>query len=611
MDRREFLSRGGAGAALLSVAASASAQTGSGPAGVQAILDITAFGIVAGDDRALAVSNSKAVERLLAYLLANVPNPEIRGTAAIKIAVPHGRFRFAEPWVIKQALWIEGQSNSHRFGYATWFDFDKGGFELHGPGTNRAGVETPPTTGASGFRIENLYCSSRAATGTGHHGLHAVTRGDIVRCTFALFPGDGIRIESQTGFGASNNNANGTRILYCQCGGNGGSGIHLLNGDANCIVTQACDLHGNGEFGIFDNGFLSNHHIGHHAEGNGLGRVHQGHKIGPVGSCCTYPYPAWAAGTAIPVATPHGTYRASAGKLYHLLSPGPGSTANAPTHENSAGVVEADGYEWAYAGTTLYRNYHVAIGKTKEASTTPPGTDPDVWIPFEFANGPIPGMPLWTRGMTWKMGGSYCGNSAAGETVWEACYSEGSQPPAQIRSPQIWVGGQSVPSSWSTCVQVRSYFGAIDNPNGLHSEKPAYNGQPLVAEFGTDLTNGRFMTVRHPTRHPNAFLGTVDLDLSFQLDEVATFASFTGANTAFTGGRSAPQPGVVNIPRLFVGTGASARAIDYGSGPPTAGHHAAGELVYNIAPKPGGKVGWVCTAAGTPGTWKAFGEIEP
>lgn len=34
-----------------------------------------------------------------------------------------------------------------------------------------------------------------------------------------------------------------------------------------------------------------------------------------------------------------------------------------------------------------------------------------------------------------------------------------------------------------------------------------------------------------------------------------------------------------------------------------------GDIVYNTAPSPGGYIGWVCTAAGNPGTWKRFGVI--
>lgn len=614
MDRREFLATTGTGAALLSLSTSAAAQTGPagpGPTAGRAVLDITDFGIVAGNEDRLAVSNSAAADRLLAHLLANNPTPGLPGTAAIRVTAPAGHFRFARPWVVKCALWLEGQSNSHRWGYATHFDFDTGGFQFHGPSTNAGGLEARPGTTASGWRLENLYCSSRAATGTGHHGLHAVVRGDVVRCTFEEFPGDGIRIESQTGFGARNNNANGTRILFCQCGGNGGSGIHLLNGDSNCVITQACDLAANGEFGLFDNAFLSNHHIGHHVEGNGLGLVYEGHKIGPVGSCCTMLIPAWQAGAAYAVINPDGNYRRSAGRLYLLLRAGAGKTANAPAHQKPAGAEEADGYVWSFQGTATHRRYHTTIDRLAAASATVPGTDPSVWVPFEFSNGVSKGIPLWAPGMTWKNGGSYCGNSQAAQTVWEACYGEGGQPPAQLRSPHVWIGGQGGVSRWSAGVEMRNQFGALSNPGGFLAEKPFYNGQNCTATFGTVLGSGVWMTLGHETRFPTRFFGTVDLDISFTLLNTATFMSFTGAKTAFTGGRSSGQPGVVHVPQLFVGSGSNARNIDYGSGPPAAGSHAAGEIVYNVAPAPGGKIGWVCTAAGTPGTWKAFGEIDP
>lgn len=42
---------------------------------------------------------------------------------------------------------------------------------------------------------------------------------------------------------------------------------------------------------------------------------------------------------------------------------------------------------------------------------------------------------------------------------------------------------------------------------------------------------------------------------------------------------------------------------------PVAGTWAQGDIVYNSAPSAGGNVGWVCTSAGTPGTWKTFGTI--
>lgn len=49
----------------------------------------------------------------------------------------------------------------------------------------------------------------------------------------------------------------------------------------------------------------------------------------------------------------------------------------------------------------------------------------------------------------------------------------------------------------------------------------------------------------------------------------------------------------------------------FNSAAPTTGTWKVGDLVYNVTPTAGGFVGWVCTTAGTPGTWKTFGAITP
>lgn len=51
------------------------------------------------------------------------------------------------------------------------------------------------------------------------------------------------------------------------------------------------------------------------------------------------------------------------------------------------------------------------------------------------------------------------------------------------------------------------------------------------------------------------------------------------------------------------------RAERYASAAPSSGYHAVGERVWNNAPTAGGTMGWVCTTAGNPGTWKTFGTI--
>ncbi|RKN64614.1 hypothetical protein D7M11_33545 [Paenibacillus ginsengarvi] len=56
--------------------------------------------------------------------------------------------------------------------------------------------------------------------------------------------------------------------------------------------------------------------------------------------------------------------------------------------------------------------------------------------------------------------------------------------------------------------------------------------------------------------------------------------------------------------------GAVAKQIRNGSAPPTSGTYNAGDYVNNVTPAAGGYMGWVCVAAGAPGTWKGFGAIQ-
>lgn len=46
-----------------------------------------------------------------------------------------------------------------------------------------------------------------------------------------------------------------------------------------------------------------------------------------------------------------------------------------------------------------------------------------------------------------------------------------------------------------------------------------------------------------------------------------------------------------------------------GTAAPTSGTWYRGDIIWDITPSAGGTIGWVCTTAGTPGTWKTFGTI--
>lgn len=52
------------------------------------------------------------------------------------------------------------------------------------------------------------------------------------------------------------------------------------------------------------------------------------------------------------------------------------------------------------------------------------------------------------------------------------------------------------------------------------------------------------------------------------------------------------------------------RKITRSSGAPIYGAWKVGDMVYNTTPTAGSYVGWICVAAGSPGTWKGFGLIQ-
>lgn len=66
--------------------------------------------------------------------------------------------------------------------------------------------------------------------------------------------------------------------------------------------------------------------------------------------------------------------------------------------------------------------------------------------------------------------------------------------------------------------------------------------------------------------------------------------------------------GMVSIDRLGISVGGMKVRRDAAA--PTTGTWGLGDRVWHTAPTAGGFEGWICTTAGTPGTWKTFGAIS-
>lgn len=87
---------------------------------------------------------------------------------------------------------------------------------------------------------------------------------------------------------------------------------------------------------------------------------------------------------------------------------------------------------------------------------------------------------------------------------------------------------------------------------------------------------------------------------TYQGGNAITFRAIGGGSDSFKVGTD----GLFTAQGSIRGTGTRAAA-------PSTGTHVAGEVVLNADPIAGGKIGWACVTGGSPGTWKAFGAIDP
>jgi hypothetical protein len=210
-------------------------------------------------------------------------------------------------------------------------------------------------------------------------------------------------------------------------------------------------------------------------------------------------------------------------------------------------------------------------------------------------------------------GGSACTVNSSGVVDLDHFYQEGGYATAQlsaltiVRAPNGAVAG----NIYGGIVEYPGVDGILHNTQGYAVDTTDATGTSTIKIGGKGIggvnafadmidTGGRHWT----WQATGGFLGLFDQ----QTGEYPLAVTAAGDGINF--GRSTEQNGVLFSRRFALGWSNAARIVDMDSAAPTTGYHAAGELVFNNAPTAGGKVGWVCTTAGTPGTWKPFGAID-
>lgn len=256
-------------------------------------------------------------------------------------------------------------------------------------------------------------------------------------------------------------------------------------------------------------------------------------------------------------------------------------------------------------GVCIYggASYVVANDQLAAASTTVPGTNSAIWIPAPYAGA----SRAWVTGQTWRIGGAYATNlgNVNARNVFMGCYAEGGQAPIQATATSMFVGG----------LVDEVGFAPNNSAGWITAASKAIISQGFRS-LETSAGDFAFIGPQNGLTGNDTLLGwrTGGYIATLQPEYGGTLLLY-GGGPAFSIDSPAATYGNAFRPRhLFLADGTGDRfagaRLCYGTAAPTTGAWTVGDIVFNKAPAAGGKIGWSCVAAGTPGSWKPFGAID-
>jgi hypothetical protein len=418
--------------------------------------------------------------------------------------------------------------------------------------SNTTGETTiSPTANNGQSSIIEGICFEQATQGTDltAHGIRMRATADIVRCGFDKIAGDAIHIRATSGAGGSlEGDCNNWIVQSCNVHSCGGNGLYIYGADVNAGYSLGLwTQHDVGGCGILDNSFIGCAHYSPQLTGYGNKGVSYG------------------------------------GRRYALIT------------EN----------------TTL-------------GGTTTPGTNLLVWYDVGSDATPYPErFPAWDSGTTYHPTMPYYGASVY-STLYNA-YVETSSIPCHSVGPVI--GGNPFCTSLTPTLIATSRGVASERGSGHYRSTGGDTGHLLYPKIGEEewvFVGSQGNSTADVFQRANLMSHRVNgwdyswgwnsgEDVSFNRDNGNTLFSWGGPNTSRTYGRSTAQPDILTLHDFALqdpSNSNNSRIHGTRDAAPTTGYHAQGEVMYNVAPTAGGFVGWVCTTAGTPGTWKQFGAIS-
>jgi hypothetical protein len=264
-------------------------------------------------------------------------------------------------------------------------------------------------------------------------------------------------------------------------------------------------------------------------------------------------------------------------------------------------LAEANGVR----GQVTYGGNHYAVLNDTTGGTTTPGTDPTVWE--DMGPGIVDYLrPAYVPNASYVLGRPYVMSSIdAYNARLDNAYMEQDQAPPMIAAPALVLGGNLL---W-TYASTGSYLFGQPRGVGCYTGLTTYSidGQ-LVVAVGARPDNNDILAITDATYAPLTWrFRRKRTDFVFDYADLDDAEGFrvTGPTSGAQYGRTGATPYAFQADRLFIGTGpGNGRQLTNGYTPPASGEWGVGDICFNLnAANP---AGWMCTVAGTPGTWAAL-----
>lgn len=136
-----------------------------------------------------------------------------------------------------------------------------------------------------------------------------------------------------------------------------------------------------------------------------------------------------------------------------------------------------------------------------------------------------------------------------------------------------------------------------------------------IANKVASYTNARIVSISNPNPHK-----IIDvLDNFYENLDSGTFENFIQSDyslvpanisgNSFKGNATTPIHSNISGNNVRNNCQSIESVVRYGTAVPSAGTWKVDDIQYNSTPSTAGFIGWVCVTAGTPGTWRVFGEV--